>query len=236
MIGGIMRINVIALIAVAFTIVALFLPWLAGYQVKMLNFDFIDSFNLSPFQWSVNSVLLSTGHMENVGAGTWQPKPLFQSTDWYLAQAPLTFSFLVSLLYLFAIGLMVQSSFVTDSWSKTGSRVSIAASNLLFLSIFMYTLSAPWALFAGVWSWGSLPPNSVWCLSLGFWLAIFGTGLAFASWLRPKFITVSIQPNSRVANLFRRWLPVADWQKAAVMTVASFLAVFIFTIIYLPIP
>jgi len=135
---------------------------------------------------------------------------------------------MATLLYVFVLGLMVQTSLMTDSWSKAGKKVSIVASNLLLATIFLFILPAVWTTREIM-----LDGYSVMYLDTGFWLAILGTGLAFASWLHPKFITVSIQPNSRVANTFKRWLPIADWERSATTAAASFFIVVVFASVYL---
>lgn len=241
MIGEIMRVNIIALIAVTVAIIALFLPWLSLNHVGFANYTFLEGWSFSPFQSSFGSIWLNASTnsvVSNSGTMTCQPKPLFRYAGGYLIQTPELFMFLVTLLYLFATGLMIQTSFATDSWSKTGKRVSVAASNLLFLSIFLYTLSVGSFMLTNFLGLGYPIPsvNSTLYLDLGFWVAIFGAGLAFASWLHPKFIAVNIQPYSKVASTFRRWLPVAEWEKSAVMAVVSFLAVLIFAIVYIPLP
>jgi hypothetical protein len=58
--------------------------------------------------------------------------------------------------------------------------------------------------------------------------------LAFASWLHPKFINVDTKIKPGLDHALKWWLPVAEWEKSAVIATASFLAVFIFAIFYLP--
>jgi len=224
------RINITALIAVAFAIVALFLPWLAYELAKPMDFGFIDSYNYSPFRWGVNLVRLDIGHITSLVNGNYLPKPNLE-WGWY---TPGVFTFSFSLLYLFAVVLLIQASFTPDSWSKAERRVSIAASNLLFLSVLLYTLLTPSASFA-TWTWWVLGSagSYIWYLDLGFWLAIVGAIFAYASWVHPKHITLDIKIGSETFSRFRHWMPVGEWEKSATMALASFFVVVVFAMLYL---
>jgi len=71
------------------------------------------------------------------------------------------------------------------------------------------------------------------CLNVGFWLAILGSVAAYVSWLHPKFIRIETNIWTGKIEAFKRFLPVSEWQKIAVVATSSFLVILIFTIIYL---
>ena len=241
-----MRINVFALLAAAVMISALFLPWVStgfagigqsssGRQLEAIVAFFSSKF--SPFQDVVGFSFINatTNSVIARAESTVAPQIIFLSLQdvtpsWFLAWTPIQVYLFFNFLYLFAVGLMTLASFANDSWSKVGRRTSIAASNLLFVTIFIYILF----FFYFVTARAPAPPHSFMYLDVGFWIAIFGAALAFVSWLHPKLITINIKLKTETFNRVKHWLPAGEWEKAAVMAVAAFLAVFIFAIIYLP--
>lgn len=247
-----MRINVYALSAAVIALSSLFLPWLSHSSTFFQSTTIVGamSYSYSPFEECASMVVLNGSSMSllaRYGPDYWSPSPHYFSISMNELSMLFVFSFVVALLYVYAVALMTQASFASGSWSGTGKRISIVASNLSFLCIFLYLTSVVWRLdlssmfsfgfqHGGWWSMRNSVGVNVFYLDVGFWIAILGTVSAFISWLHPWFIDINTGVGVRKVDALKRWLPVSEWEKIVVIATVSFLAVFLFVIFYLPLP
>ena len=226
-----MKINIYALAAAALTLISLFLPWLSFVAaIPGLGFFGVLSWAHTPFQVSGSWVAWNTSSVSVVREEVFREsvRPIF---------ARERAIFIASMLFLSAIVLLIHASFAAGSWSGTGRKVALASSNLSFLSIFIYVMLNCWFFDEGKsGGWATMMKQNgviAVCLNVGFWLAILGSVAAYVSWLHPKFIRIETNIWTGKIEAFKRFLPVSEWQKIAVVATSSFLIILIFTILYL---
>jgi hypothetical protein len=154
--------------------------------------------------------------------------------------------FASTLIYVFALILMGHAVFASGSWEKTGRKISIVGSNLLFVGVFLYlsclfwridiSMLAPSGGHGGWWILRNTPGINPYYLDAGFWTALFGTILSYVAWLKPQFVSLNFGLKTEECGGFKRWFTVSEWEKPTIVATSSFLMIFVFAALYLLLP